>query len=218
MRAMWTAGSEAENAHNYDQAIHSFGSIFERDPSNAEAFTAFLRNLRYGGRAKDAVNYAKKNASHLLNDPDVKFEFAKALLAAGRKAEALETLRELSGAMAGVWQVHSALGIAYDAVGRFDEAIGAYRTALKLSPENAVVMNNLAMSQAMAGHLQAAIDTLEAAALINRSNTHIRQNLALLYAANGENEKAQALAAMDLDSGDLENNLSFYRRFGGGKP
>jgi len=113
------------------------------------------------------------------------------------------------------WKVHSALGIAYDAQGKFDKAISAYMTALGHSPENAVVLNNLAMSQAISGRLQAAISTLETAANYNRSNIQVRQNLALLYAINGEVEKARALAAMDLESGDLETNLSFYRRFGG---
>jgi len=215
-RTLWASGVEAENAHNYELAINSFGNLYERRPDDAKVFAAFLRNMRYGGRAADAVRYADQRARHLLDDAVVKFEYAKAQVAAGRKDDALNTLRAVVVLMPDNWQVHSALGIAFDATGQFDNAIAAYKMALKLSPENAVVMNNLAMSQAMAGQLQAAIGTLEVAAAINRTNTHIRQNLALLYAANGEHEKARALAAMDLDSGDLETNLSFYRRFGGG--
>lgn len=217
-RALWTSGVDAEKSHNYDLAINAFGNLFERRPDDAIVLTAFLRNLRYGGRAADAVGYAEQRASHLLDDAQVKFEYAKAQLDAGRKADALNTLREVSALIPEDWQVHSAMGIAFDSVDRFDDAIAAYQTALRLSPNNAVVMNNLAISQAMAGRLQAAISTLEAAAAINRTNTHIRQNLALFYAANGEVEKARALAAMDMDSGDLETNLSFYRRFGGGMP
>jgi len=34
MRAMGTAGSEAANAHKYDQANHAVGSSCEREPSN----------------------------------------------------------------------------------------------------------------------------------------------------------------------------------------
>lgn len=217
-RALWASGVEAEGAHNYEGAIGAFSNLYERTPDDVEVLKALIRNMRYAGRAADAVGFVERRARHLLEDVGVKFEYAKAQLAAGRKVNALNTLRAVATLMPDQWQVHSAMGIAYDSIGQFDKAIAAYENALRLSPENAIIMNNLAMSQAMAGQLQAAIQTLEAAALVNRANTHVRQNLALLYAANGENAKARALAAMDLDSGDLETNLSFYRRFGGKLP
>ncbi|HEY9163816.1 MAG TPA: tetratricopeptide repeat protein [Magnetovibrio sp.] len=221
-RTLWASGVEAEAAHNYENAVASFGSLSERLPDDVRVLAALLRNLRYGGRSVDAVGFVEQRASNHLSDLNVKFEYAKALLASGRKSDAARYLHEVA-AMAPddwpeSWQVYSAIGIANDALGRFDQSVSAYAQALALSPDNVVVMNNLAMSQAMAGQLQAAIATLEKAASINRSNTHVRQNLALLYAANGEESKARALAAMDLDSGDLETNLSFYRRFGGSMP
>jgi len=216
VRALQSSASEAENARNYALASNAYANLYERMPNNAQVLVALLRNLRYGGRAADAVDFVNQRAAHMLSEPGVKFEYAKAQLDAGHKVDALNTLGEVAALMPNNWQVHSARGIALDSSGRFDEAISAYRSALRLSPNSVVVMNNLAISQAMAGKLAAAIKTLEAAAAINRTNAHVRQNLALLYAANGESEKAKALAAMDLGSSDLETNLSFYRRFGGG--
>lgn len=215
-RALLSSGMEAENAHNYDLAINAFGTLYERQPGDAKVLTALLRNMRYAGRAADAVAYVGQRAGQMLEDPQVHFEYAKAQLDAGQKMDALNSLRKVSAEMPDNWQVHNAMGIAFDSVGQFDNSIAAYRTALAYAPNSSVVMNNLAISQAMAGKLAEAIKTLEAAAAINRTNTHVRQNLALLYAANGETEKARALAAMDLSSGDLETNMSFYRRFGGG--
>ena len=217
-RTLWASGVEAESAHNYEQATNAFANLHNRRPNDIKVFTAFLRNMRYSGRAMEAVNYTQQHAMHFLGDVAVKFEYGKSQLDAGMKADALNTLRDVASAMPNNWQVHSAIGIAFDSVSRFDDAIAAYRTALTLTPDNSIVMNNLAISQAMAGKLQDAINTLERAAAVDRTNTHVRQNLALLYAANGESEKAAALAAMDLESGDLEKNLSFYRRFGGGQP
>jgi len=127
----------------------------------------------------------------------------------------LVALHDVSAVMGDNWQVHSAIGVTNDALGQFSQAIIAYNTALRLSPNNVVVMNNMAMSQAMSGQLRTAIATLERAADINRSNPHVRQNLALLYAVNGEVDKARALSAMDLGTANMENNLSFYRRFEG---
>jgi len=100
-------------------------------------------------------------------------------------------------------------------LGRYDEAIAAYMAALKQAHDNVGVLNNMAMSQARTGQLTSAIATQERAAGINRTNTHVTQNLALLDAINGDVEPAQASAAMDLDVSDVETNLSFYRRFEG---
>jgi len=212
---MLQAGREAERASKYETAAGIYGRLYESRPEDGAVLTAFIRNMRYSGRAQQIVGYVEKQTPHLLADQNVKFEYAKALLAAGRKVESLNALKELRSQMPDQWQVFSAIGIAADSLEQYDEAMAAYQTALQISPNNEVVMNNMAMSQASAGHLLDAIDTLERAAGINRTNPHIRQNLALLYAINGDVARAQTLAAMDLDVSDVETNLSFYRRFEG---
>jgi Flp pilus assembly protein TadD len=212
---MLQAGREAESASKFETAAGIYGRLYESRPEDSAVLTAFIRNMRYSGRAQQIVGYVEKQTPHMLADQNVKFEYAKALLAAGRKVESLNALKELRTQMPDQWQVFSAIGIAADSLEQYDEAMVAYRTALRISPNNEVVMNNMAMSEASAGHLLDAIDTLEKAAGINRTNPHIRQNLALLYAINGDVARAQTLAAMDLDVSDVETNLSFYRRFEG---
>lgn len=210
-----SAAHEAEAGNKYDVAANAYGRLYERRPQDAQVLTGFIRTMRYSGNAAEVVGYVESNTQHLMGDVWVKFEYAKALLAAGQKDKALATLYEVSALMDDNWQVHSAMGVANDALGQFSQAIAAYGMALRLSPNNVVVMNNMAMSQAMSGQLETAIATLERAADINRSNTHVRQNLALLYAVNGEVDKARTLSAMDLENADIETNLSFYRRFEG---
>ncbi|MFC1673157.1 tetratricopeptide repeat protein [Pseudomonadota bacterium] len=214
-RTLFEAGRDAEARHKYDVAANAYGRLFERRTQDAEVLAAFIRNMRYSGKAVDITNYVENKTQHLISDPYVKFEYSKALLAARRIGDAVRNLNETALLMPDNWRVQSALGIAYDTLGEYSRAIAAYNTALKFSPGNTVVLNNLAMSQAMAGQLAQAIGTLERAANLDRANPQIRQNLALLYAVNGEMEKARALAAMDLDSSDMEANLSFYRRFEG---
>jgi len=212
-RTLLQAGQEAEVEHKYDVAANAYGRLFERMTNDPEVLTAFIRTMRYSDRAAEIANYVETKTKHLMNNPRVKFEYGKALLAAGRKSEALTSLRDVALLMPDNWEVDSAIGITFDALGDFPHASTAYADALKKSPNNVVVLNNMAMSQAIAGQLDVAISTLENAANISRSNTHIRQNLALLYAVKGDVGKARTLAAMDLSTGDLETNLSFYRRF-----
>jgi len=214
-KTLHEAGREAEISNNYEVAAGIYGRLYDRRPDDPAILRAFIRNMRYSGRSRDIVDYVQSKIPHALDDVQVRFEYAKALLAAGRKTDALAALIQVQAQMPDDWRVLSALGITYDALGRYGEAIATYTSALKLSPDNVVVMNNMAMSQAMSGKLAAAISTLERAAGINRKNTHVRQNLALLYAINGDVERARALASMDLDVSDVETNLSFYRRFEG---
>lgn len=214
-KTLLEAAREAENAKTYEAAAGIYGRLFEVRPHDPAVLAAFVRNMRYSGRSSEVVGYVEGKTPHLLTDFGVKFEYAKALLAAGRKNKALVALNEASAQRPNDWQVYSAIGITHDALVQYGEAISAYRRALKLSPDNVVVMNNMAMSQAMSGHLADAIGTLEKAAGINRTNMHVRQNLALLYAINGDVDRARALASMDLGLSDLETNLSFYRRFEG---
>ncbi len=213
------AARGAEKSRNYDQAAALYGRLFERRPTDPDILAAFIRNMRYSGRAQEVVNYTATKTPHMLDDANVKFEYAKALLASGREGEALTALQESHAQTPDKWQVHSAIGITLDTMERYGEAQAAYARALRLSPRNAVVMNNQAMSLASAGRLAEAISVLERAAGLNRTNVNIRQNLALLYAIDGNMERARALAAMDLGIEELETNLSFYRRFesvGGG--
>lgn len=209
------AGQDAETEHKYDVAANAYGRLFEQRSNDPDVLANFIRTMRYSDRAPEIVRYVETKTQHLMDDVNVKFEYGKALLAAGKKSKALRVLQEVSLRRVANWKVDSAIGIAYDALGQFPNAILSYRKALEISPNNVVVMNNMAMSQAMAGALNEAIATLEEAANINRSNVHVRQNLALLYAVKGDINKARALASMDLSKIDTENNLSFYRRFEG---
>lgn len=214
-RAMLESGREAETAKEYEKAAAIYGRLYERRHDDAAILSAFIRNMRYSGRAKEVTAYVERTSQHLMGDVAVNFEYAKALLSAGRKRESLDFLTKAKAAMPNNWQVLSAIGIAHDGLEEFTLAQNAYAAALRLAPGNPVVLNNLAMSLAMDGKLDEAIATLEQAAARNRTSPQIRQNLALLYAVNGDFDRARTLAAMDLDKNNLENNLSFYRRFEG---
>lgn len=215
-QTLFQSAREAEMTNKYDMAANAYGRLMEHRPNDPTVLANFMRNMRYSGYANQALVYLNTNAEPgLLVDPEVRFEKGKALLASGKVLEALDEMANLRNENPNDWRIHSAIGIANDALERFGEALASYQAALRLSPNNEVVMNNMAMSYAMVGRLRDGIDMLERAAVVNRSNTQIRQNLALLYAINGDLDRARALAAMDLDTGELETNLSFYRRFEG---
>jgi Flp pilus assembly protein TadD len=63
---------------------------------------------------------------------------------------------------------------------RHDEARTSYERANVLSPGNARVLNNLALSRAMAGDLETAIQLLERASALPSAPDQVRKNLQLI--------------------------------------
>jgi Flp pilus assembly protein TadD len=90
------------------------------------------------------------------DDPRVVGEYGKVLVQQGRSREALDFLNRAVQLQQGDWSLYSALGVAYDQTGDYNSARGAYERALALKPGEAAVLNNYAMSRALAGDLVAA--------------------------------------------------------------
>ena len=171
------------------------------------------RNLRYVGAATDAVSILEGNKKKDADDWELLTELGMAKLAAGKTRDAIDQLTAVAEKGPGDWRVYSALGVAYDSIDSHDAAKEAYGKALGLSEDNPAVLNNMAISAALAGDIEDAIDILQRVAAKARQNPQIRQNLALFYGIKGELGKAEALARMDLDEEDVRNNLAFYFRF-----
>jgi len=109
------------------------------------------------------------------------------------------------------WEAHSTLGVVHDYQGRHADALKAYEAALKVSPNNPAVLNNLALSLAVSGDLSAAIATLEKANDQPKASPQVRQNLALLLAIKGDAAAAERFARKDLPPEVVRNNLRFFR-------
>ena len=72
------------------------------------------------------------------------------------------------------------LGISCDRMGRHDEARAHYEKAAGLSPGNARILNNLALSRAMAGDLETGLQLLERAATLPAAPAQVQANLQLI--------------------------------------
>jgi len=205
------AAAAAESEGDYAGAANHYRNLVGRQPDDIGATLGLARNLRYAGHAKQAVE--------LLDDATSKFEArapfvverGKANLALGNVQEAIGFLAKARAMDEQNWEIHAALGIAYDLTDAFAKARDSYSRALQLSKDNPVVLNNMAISAALAGDVERAIATLENAPAA-RHSPQIRQNLALFYGIKGDVEKAEALAKMDLDDASVRNNLAVFSR------
>jgi Flp pilus assembly protein TadD len=101
-------------------------------------------------------------------------------------------------------------GVALDTLGRHGEAQTAYRTVLTDAPHDVPARNDLALSLAMSGHYDEALEIIMPMARAATSTTQLRQNLALIYGLKGDKEHASSISRMDLDQQATEANLRFF--------
>ena len=78
--------------------------------------------------------------------------YAMWLKIAGRTSEALDIMRGVAAKTANLAAVHNTLADILMALGRYDEAIGPLRQALKLNPRYDAALERLAMASHRAGH------------------------------------------------------------------
>ncbi len=86
--------------------------------------------------------------------------------------------------------IHNNLGITYDRIGRYEEAIGELNTALHLNPGYIEVHNNLAVTYDKIGKYKEAKRELQEALKLNPAYTEAHNNLASVFAKSGMYEEA----------------------------
>ena len=205
------AVSEAEQANDWVAAAEYYRTMFERAPNDEKIALRYARVLRYAGFGPEALQVLAPFATKHADNVALKIELGKDLIAASQAAKAVELLKQAQAQAPRNWEIASALGIAYDYQDMSAEAQESYLKELEITPENPVVLNNLALSQAKSGALPIAIATLERAAKQPRARMQIRQNLAMLMALKGDSQGAERLARQDLPADMAGRNSSLYR-------
>jgi eukaryotic-like serine/threonine-protein kinase len=111
--------------------------------------------------------------------------------------------------------VHNNLGVAYDARGDIDMAIGEYKEALSLDPDLADAHNNLGTAFRAKGLTDEAIVEYRRALGLKHDHAMARHNLGLSYACRGEYEDAirEYKEAIRLKPGFVEARINLGLAF-----
>jgi tetratricopeptide (TPR) repeat protein len=103
-------------------------------------------------------------------------------------------------AVPGDLDLRAALAIAYEGLGRREEAIKEYQSILAANPNAATIWGNLGWTQYGAGKLTEAIESSRKALERDPSLAYVRLNIGLIYAVQGdwENSRKEYEAAFPL--------------------
>lgn len=210
-RSLLDAASMAASQGDHATASTYFRNVYLRDAGNARAAVGLMQSLRELGDLEQARQVADAVLLAKPNDATVVAEVGKVRLASGQLPNALALLQRAVELDPADWKARSALGVAHDRLGESAKAEESYRAALGLSPNNPVVLNNLALSRVLANDLPGARELLQRAVDGSRADVRVRQNLALLYALSGNMAQAEALTLQDLPPDLARATLAYYR-------
>lgn len=147
------------------------------------------------GRAPSFASDAVFLAQWMRTDPSRAQPHLSLGKLAARERDWPASIAHLEAALArepGLAEIHNALGLAYEALGRTDEAERAYRRALELAPASSLAQNNLGVLFLTQGKLAEAVSAFEAALAADPEDVNARINLALTRAKLGDSAAAVA--------------------------
>jgi len=205
------AAAMSERNGSYAEAAQHYAALHSRHPEDKVITLALARNMRFAGNPQQSIALLSGPAAQ-ANDPMMLLELGKDYLAADQLNLAKPTLERAKTAAPLNWEILSSLGVVYDYEGSYTTAQEQYEAALFIQPDNPIILNNKALSQAQEGRLDDAVKTMQLAINQPQASAQTRQNLALLMALKGDAESAERLARKDLPPAVAEANIEYYRQ------
>lgn len=153
--------------------------------ANLDTQLGYARAMRASGDLQGAGRILSQLMLAAPDDPRIVGEYGKVLAQQGHTGDAKAFLERAVQLQPNDWTLYSALGVTYDQMDKHAQAQNAYNQALRLKPDEPSVLNNYAVSQMLAGHLDAAQTMLAQAKAGNDSNPKIAGNLNMVASLRG---------------------------------
>lgn len=203
-------GDNRRAAQFYEQLIGS-EKVNKADKLRYKvAFADTLRRMGDNEKARTAFDAVLKETPA---DLDAQEGRGLTLMAMGKATDAGRVFADIMKKDGTRWRTLNALGILFVTKNMVPEAMAYYAEALKHSPDNPAILNNVGLSQAVDQNYSRAISALEQGSRLSGSGERRKQidlNLALVYAVSGDVETAADIAEKYLQGPTLDNNLGLY--------
>lgn len=209
-KAALEQGDTTRAAQFYDQLLGSKKLSAEEKLKYKIGFADALR--RMGDNEKALVAF-DEILSEAPDNIDAQESRALTLMAMGKSTDAGRAFSAIMEKDPKRWRTLNALGILFVTKNMVPEAMAYFTEALKFSPDNPSVLNNVGLSQAVDKNYPRAIASLEQASRVAGSGEKRRQidlNMAMVYATSGDVDTAKDIAGKYLKGPALDNNLGLY--------
>jgi Flp pilus assembly protein TadD len=206
------AQSFGSNKSELEKATEYWGKAWAKSPRDPEAALNYARNLKALGQKQQALAVLQQAAGFNPSHRGINSEYGRLALEFDQISVAQKLLEQADDPANPDWRVLSARGTVLAKQGRYREAIPYYEKALTLAPNQASILNNLALAQAMLGHADNAEALLKQAAEAGGHEARVHQNLALVLGLQGKYDEAKLVAARELGPEAAAANVEYVRR------
>lgn len=181
------------------------------NPADPVAGVKLAEALRQMGQHDQAVTAAQQVLVNQPQNIDALLELGRAHIARGQAFYGIAALEQARSLAPNDWRPLSLLGVAYQQVRRADDARAAWNEALRLSPDNAEVLNNAAMAQMTGGDPAGAETLLRQAVARPNATMQMRLNLAMALGLQNKIGEAEQIIRRDLPPEAADRNLEWLR-------
>lgn len=181
-----TASAGERPEAELEKATTYWGEQHGKNPRDPKAAIAYARNLKALGRKAQALSVMQSSYTYAPDDKDFLSEYGRLSLELGQISTAEQLLLRADDPAKPDWRILSARGTVLAKQGRFKESIEFFEKARTLAPEQASLMNNLAMAYTMDGQAARGEALLRQAASTGTSDPRVQQNLALVVGLQGK--------------------------------
>jgi tetratricopeptide (TPR) repeat protein len=225
LKSLYSDGVDCFNEGNYIKAEGLLKEVIRNKPDLADIHNKLGVIANLGGNLEEAAERFRKAVDLNPGYTEASLNLAITLNELGRTGEATDLFDNLNKAMKGkpsgldpfatgkIANEHYKLGLMYQEMGMYAEAVEEYRKALKLKPM-ADVQARLGIALRDHGDLEGAARELEQARKTNPEYTAAMVQLGLTYHLMGRAEEAFGLweEALKKDP-DLKEPRSFLKMF-----
>lgn len=168
------------------EAEQAIDRALKIDPHLQRAWLVRGRILRAEGRLADAQAALHRSLHYAPEDPDTLFDLAEIYREADEPERALAVLQSLSGTYSPGEEPQQVLyltGLAYSALGRYEEAAEKLAAAASSSPPGAELLCRLAENALLSGHPAEAERAVRQALAVDPAHAASRDLLAQIFLA-----------------------------------
>jgi Flp pilus assembly protein TadD len=183
----------------------------EINPADPVAGVKLAEALRQMGQHEQAAATAQQVLISQPGNIDAMLEVGRAHIARGQAFYGIAALEQARSLSPNDWRPLSLLGVAYQQVRRPEDARAAWNEALRVSPDNAEVLNNAAMAQITGGDAAGAETLLRRRVAQPAATLQMRLNLAMALGLQGNISEAEQIIRRDLPPEAADRNLEWLR-------
>jgi Flp pilus assembly protein TadD len=194
------------------KATEYWGKQFAKNTKDAQAALNYARNLKALGEKRQALAVLQQASMFHADNRGLNSEYGRLALELDQVSVAQKLLEQADDPTNPDWRVISARGTVLAKQGRYADALPFYERALVLAPDQASILNNLALAHAMEGHPDKAEPLLKRAASAAGRDARVSQNLALVLGLQGRYDEARLAAAATQSPDNAAANVDYVRR------